>query len=80
MVMKPTGVRYEYLTPSSMVATDLEGNVVDGAGFLLQTRLRTCISTVICLTCIRCGAYAFDVCHGVNGHWSGGYVWADDDG
>ncbi|MFT8704573.1 L-ribulose-5-phosphate 4-epimerase [Bifidobacterium aquikefiricola] len=30
MVIKPSGVRYEYLTPSSMVVTDLHGNVVDG--------------------------------------------------
>lgn len=30
MVIKPSGVRYEYLTPASMVVTDLEGNVVDG--------------------------------------------------
>lgn len=31
MVIKPSGVRYEYLTPGSMMVTDLEGNVVDGA-------------------------------------------------
>ncbi|MFT8358023.1 L-ribulose-5-phosphate 4-epimerase [Bifidobacterium aquikefiri] len=30
MVIKPSGVRYEYLTPQSMVVTDLDGNVVDG--------------------------------------------------
>ena len=30
MVIKPSGVRYEYLTPSSMVVTDLDGNLVDG--------------------------------------------------
>lgn len=30
MVIKPSGVRYEYLTPQSMVVTDLAGNVVDG--------------------------------------------------
>ncbi|MFT9009345.1 MAG: L-ribulose-5-phosphate 4-epimerase [Bifidobacterium sp.] len=31
MVIKPSGVRYEYLTPQSMVVTDLDGNLVDGA-------------------------------------------------
>ena len=31
MVIKPSGVRYEHLTPGSMVVTDLDGNVVDGA-------------------------------------------------
>ena len=31
MVIKPSGLRYEYLTPSSMVVCDLDGNVVDGA-------------------------------------------------
>ena len=30
-VIKPSGLRYEYLTPSSMVVCDLDGNVVDGA-------------------------------------------------
>ena len=30
MVIKPSGVRYESLTPESMVVTDLDGNVVDG--------------------------------------------------
>ncbi|MCI1983592.1 MAG: L-ribulose-5-phosphate 4-epimerase [Bifidobacteriaceae bacterium] len=30
MVIKPSGVRYEHLTPESMVVTDLDGNVVDG--------------------------------------------------
>ncbi|AKV55995.1 L-ribulose-5-phosphate 4-epimerase [Bifidobacterium actinocoloniiforme DSM 22766] len=30
MVIKPSGVRYDFLTPQSMVVTDLEGNVVDG--------------------------------------------------
>ncbi len=30
MVLKPSGVRYEDLTPQSMVVTDLDGNVVDG--------------------------------------------------
>ena len=30
MVIKPSGLRYEYLTPSSMVVCDLDGNVVDG--------------------------------------------------
>ena len=29
-VIKPSGLRYEYLTPSSMVVCDLDGNVVDG--------------------------------------------------
>ena len=27
MVIKPSGLRYEYLTPSSMVVCDLDGNV-----------------------------------------------------
>ena len=31
MVIKPSGLRYEYLTPSSMVVRDLDGNVVDGS-------------------------------------------------
>lgn len=31
MIIKPSGLRYEYLTPSSMVVCDLDGNVVDGA-------------------------------------------------
>ena len=30
-VIKPSGLRYEYLTPSSMVVCDLDGNVVDGS-------------------------------------------------
>lgn len=30
MVIKPSGVRYEFLTPQSMVVTDLQGHVVDG--------------------------------------------------
>ena len=30
MVIKPTGVSYEDLTPQSMVVCDLEGNLVDG--------------------------------------------------
>ena len=29
-VIKPSGLRYEYLTPSSMVVCDIDGNVVDG--------------------------------------------------
>lgn len=32
LVIKPSGVRYEHLTPESMVVTDLQGNLVDGAG------------------------------------------------
>jgi L-ribulose-5-phosphate 4-epimerase len=31
MVIKPSGVRYEYLTPASMVVTDLDGNLIDGS-------------------------------------------------
>lgn len=31
MVIKPSGVRYERLTPESMIVCDLDGNVVDGA-------------------------------------------------
>ena len=31
LVIKPSGLRYEYLTPSLMVVCDLDGNVVDGA-------------------------------------------------
>ncbi|KFJ06001.1 L-ribulose-5-phosphate 4-epimerase [Bifidobacterium tsurumiense] len=31
MVIKPSGLRYEFLTPSSMVVCDLDGNVVDGS-------------------------------------------------
>lgn len=31
LVIKPSGVRYEQLTPESMVVTDLEGHVVDGS-------------------------------------------------
>lgn len=52
MVIKPSGLRYEYLTPSSMVVCDLDGNVDDGFGgsFLRYGgRMRT--STVICRTC-----------------------------
>ncbi|RAG84343.1 L-ribulose-5-phosphate 4-epimerase [Streptacidiphilus pinicola] len=30
MVIKPSGVSYEDLTPDSMIVTDLDGNVVDG--------------------------------------------------
>lgn len=30
MVIKPSGIRYENLTPESIVVCDLEGNVVDG--------------------------------------------------
>ena len=35
MVIKPSGLRYEYLTPSSMVVCDLDGNVVDGSRWSL---------------------------------------------
>lgn len=31
MVIKPSGVRYERLTPKSMIVCDLDGNVVDGS-------------------------------------------------
>ena len=31
MVLKPSGVRYERLTPESMIVCDLDGNVVDGS-------------------------------------------------
>ncbi len=31
IVFKPSGLRYEFLTPSSMVLCDLDCNVVDGA-------------------------------------------------
>lgn len=31
MVIKPSGVRYERLTPESMIVCDLDGNVVDGS-------------------------------------------------
>ncbi len=31
VVIKPSGVRYDRLTPENMVIVDLEGNVVDGA-------------------------------------------------
>ena len=30
VVIKPSGVRYEHLTPENMVVVDLEGNIVDG--------------------------------------------------
>jgi len=30
VVIKPSGVRYAYLTPENMVVVDLEGNIVDG--------------------------------------------------
>lgn len=32
LVIKPSGVRYDELTPEAMVVTDLEGNLVDGDG------------------------------------------------
>lgn len=31
MVIKPSGVEYEHLTPDAMVVVDLEGNVVEGS-------------------------------------------------
>lgn len=31
MVIKPSGLRYERLTPESMIVCDLDGNVVDGS-------------------------------------------------
>lgn len=31
MIIKPSGVRYERLTPESMIVCDLDGNVVDGS-------------------------------------------------
>ncbi len=46
MVIKPSGLRYEYLTPSSMVVCDLDGNVVDGAGQL--PRVRPQLGGIVC--------------------------------
>ena len=36
MVIKPSGLRYEYLTPSSMVVCDLDGTVIEGIGTEFQ--------------------------------------------
>ncbi|MFZ1115656.1 MAG: L-ribulose-5-phosphate 4-epimerase [Propionibacteriaceae bacterium] len=33
LVIKPSGVSYDELTPEAMVITDLEGNLVDGDGY-----------------------------------------------
>ena len=51
MVIKPSGLRYEYLTPSSMVVCDLDGNVVDAPKRRAPTPRPTPTSTATCPTC-----------------------------
>ena len=41
MVIKPSGLRYEYLTPSSMVVCDLDGNVVCSDFLIYNTKDKT---------------------------------------
>lgn len=51
MVIKPSGLRYEYLTPSSMVVCDLDGNVVDGSEAPSSDTASHAYIYVICRTC-----------------------------
>jgi len=50
MVIKPSGVSYDELTPESMIVCDLEGKVIDGDWRRRATQRRTRTSTVPCRT------------------------------
>lgn len=80
MVIKPSGLRYEYLTPSSMVVCDLDGNVVDGFGGSFLRYGVACVHLPSYAGRVRRGAYAFDVCDGVGGDGAEHSVRSDDDG
>ncbi len=80
MVIKPSGLRYEYLTPSSMVVCDLDGNVVDGSGVAQLGYCFACVHLPSHAGRVRRGAHAFDVRNGVGGHGPEHPVRSDDDG
>ena len=44
IVIKPSGVRFEHLTPESMIVADMDGNVVEG-------HFKPSSDTVACRTC-----------------------------
>lgn len=79
-VIKPSGLRYEYLTPSSMVVCDLDGNVVDGTeapssdtashAYIYRNMPRR----------LRCRAHPLHLRHRLGCHWSEHPVRPDDDG
>ena len=56
VVIKPSGVRYEHMTPDDMVIVDLDANVVEGhqCGFLRSAEspearaLERCLASVPC--------------------------------
>ena len=48
LVIKPSGVSYDELSPEAMVITDLEGNLVDGDGSRPPTRPHMPMSTSTC--------------------------------
>ena len=78
-VIKPSGLRYEYLTPSSMVVCDLDGNVVDGTEAPSSDTAPTPTSTATCPT-LRCRAHPLHLRHRLGCHWSEHPVRPDDDG
>ena len=69
-VIKPSGLRYEYLTPSSMVVCDLDGNVVRFPRLHLPQHARR----------LRCRAHPLHLRHRLGCHWSEHPVRPDDDG
>ena len=79
MVIKPSGLRYEYLTPSSMVVCDLDGNVVDGSeapssdtashAYIYRHARR-----------LRCSAHPLHLRHRMGGHRSEHSLRSDHDG
>ena len=80
VVIKPSGLRFEDLTPASMVVTDLQGQVLDGdlapssdtASHLFIYRHMPAVQ--------RRGAYAFALCHSFRGRWRGDPLRDDGDG
>ncbi len=79
-VIKPSGLRYEYLTPSSMVVCDLDGNVVDGTEAPSSEHRFPRLHLPQHARRLRCRAHPLHLRHRLGCHWSEHPVRPDDDG
>lgn len=69
-VIKPSGLRYEYLTPSSMVVCDLDGNVVDGTEAPSSDTASHAYIYRNMPDGLRCRAHPLHLRHRLGCHWS----------
>ena len=80
LVIKPSGVSYDELTPESMVVTDLGGQSRRRRRLPVLRHGRTCLCLQAHARGRRCGAHALDLRHGLGGPRRADPVRADHDG